>query len=287
MKNINQSFTLPNTQYWDMRSTAANRDYRIFAFKPEEAPPPGGYPVIYLLDGNALFATMVDAVRAQSRVQKKTGVSPAVVIGIGYPSDALFDPARYYDYTMPTQPDQIIPGPEGKPWPELGGVDEFIEFIEQDLKPEVERQFPIDGGRQAVLGHSLGGLFVLQALFDHPHLFQNYIAGSPSIHWNKSYMAEAEQRFVSRMGQGDRQGDSSRTPKKLSLLITAGQLEQSHPSRMVENANGLADRLGKLAEQGSELRVEYCEFAGESHISVLPALISRAVRFALVEAANG
>ncbi|GIP56292.1 alpha/beta hydrolase [Paenibacillus woosongensis] len=287
MKNINQSFTLPNTEYWDMRSTAANRDYRIFAFKPEEAPPSGGYPVIYLLDGNALFATMVDAVRAQSRVQKKTGVCPAVVIGIGYPGDALFDPARYYDYTMPTQPDQIIPGPEGKPWPELGGVSEFIDFIEQDLKPEVERQFPIDGGRQAVLGHSLGGLFVLQALFDQPHLFQNYIAGSPSIHWNKSYMAEAEQRFVSRMGQGAGQADSSSRPQKLSLLITAGELEQSHPSRMVENASGLADRLAKLAEQGSELRVEYCEFAGESHISVLPALISRAVRFALVQAANG
>lgn len=287
MENINQSFTLPNTQYWDMRSSAANRDYRIFAFKPEEAPPSGGYPVIYLLDGNALFATTVDAVRAQSRVQKKTGVSPAVVIGIGYPGDALFDPARYYDYTMPTQPDQIIPGPGGKPWPELGGVNEFIAFIEQDLKPEVERQFPIDDGRQAVMGHSLGGLFVLQALFGHPHLFQNYIAGSPSIHWNKSYMAEAEQRFVSRMGQGAGQADSSSRPKKLSLLITAGELEQSHPSRMVENASGLADRLAKLAEQGSELRVEYCVFAGESHISVLPALISRAVRFALVQAANG
>ncbi|GAA0134419.1 ferri-bacillibactin esterase BesA [Paenibacillus sp. YSY-4.3] len=287
MENNNQPFTLPNSHYWDMRSTAANRDYRIFAFKPEEAPPPEGYPVIYLLDGNALFATMVDAVRAQSRVQKKTGVSPAVVIGIGYPSDALFDPARYYDYTMPTQPDQIIPGPEGKPWPELGGVDEFIAFIEQELKPEVERQFSVDTGRQAVLGHSLGGLFVLQALFDHSHLFQTYIAGSPSIHWNKSYMAEAEQRFVSCIEQGNGQADSSSGFKKLSLLITAGELEQSHPSRMVENASGLAERLAKLAEQGLGLRVEYGEIAGESHISVLPALISRAVRFALVQAANG
>lgn len=286
MEHTNQPFTLPNTQFWDMRSRNANREYRIFAFKPADAPPPEGYPVIYLLDGNALFATMVDAVRAQSRIQKRTGVSPAVVIGIGYPSDALFDASRYYDYTMPTPPEQLISGPEGKPWPELGGVDAFTAFIEQDLKPEVERRFPIDFGRQAVLGHSLGGLFVLQTLFDHPDMFQTYVAGSPSIHWNKPFMAEAEQRFVSWLEQWDGQLDGSSRPKKPSLLITAGELEQSHPSRMVENARGLAQRFAQIAERGKELRVEYCEFAGESHISVLPALISRAVRFALVQASN-
>lgn len=286
MEHTNQPFTLPNTQYWDMRSTAANREYRIFAYKPSDAPPPEGYPVIYLLDGNALFATMVDAVRAQSRIQKKTGVSPAVVIGIGYPSDALFDVSRYYDYTMPTPPDQLISGPEGKPWPELGGVDAFTAFIEQDLKPEVERKFPIDLDRQAVLGHSLGGLFVLQTLFDRPDMFQTYAAGSPSMHWNKPFMTEAEQRFVSRLEQRYNQVDGSSKPKKLNLLITAGELEQSHPSRMVENAKGLAERLAQIAERSKELRVEYSEFAGESHISVLPALIGRAVRFALVQASN-
>ncbi|AZK47594.1 alpha/beta hydrolase [Paenibacillus lentus] len=283
---MNQPFTLPNTQYWDMRSTAANREYRIFAFKPVDAPPPEGYPIIYLLDGNALFATMVDAVRAQSRIQKKTGVSPAVVIGIGYPSDSLFDASRYYDYTMPTPPDQLISGPEGKPWPELGGVDEFTAFIEQDLKPEIERKFPIDLGRQAILGHSLGGLFVLQTLFDHPDMFQTYVAGSPSIHWNKPFMAEAEHRFVSRLEKGEDQVDVTSKSRRQKLLITAGELEQSHPSRMVENAKGLAEWLTQIANQRKDLHVEYCQFAGESHISVLPALISRAVRFALVQTTN-
>ncbi len=278
MESVNQPFTLSNSQYWDMRSSTTNRQYRIFAAKPAEAPPPEGYPVIYLLDGNALFATTADAVRAQSRMQKKTGVSPAVVIGIGYPSDALFDPARYYDYTMPTPPDKLIKGPEGMPWPELGGVDAFTAFIRQDLKPEIERKFPIDCSRQSVAGHSLGGLFVLQTLFNHPEMFQNYVAGSPSIHWNKEFMTEAEQRFLSRITQGSEQADGM----KLNLMITAGELEKHHPSRMVENASGLAERLSILAERGG--RVEYCEFAGESHISVLPAFISRAVRFALVSA---
>lgn len=264
-----------------MRSSTTNREYRIFAAKPTEAPPPEGYPVVYLLDGNALFATMVDAVRAQSRMQKKTGVFPAVVIGIGYPSDLLFDPARYYDYTMPTPPDKLIKGPKGMPWPELGGVDAFTTFIQQDLKPEIERKFPIDRSRQTVLGHSLGGLFVLQTLFNYPDMFQSYVAGSPSIHWNKEFMTEAELRFVSCMAQGNEPTDGM----KLNLMITAGELEQHHPSRMVENACGLAERLSVLAERG--LRVEYCEFAGESHISVLPALISRAVRFALVTAPEG
>ncbi|WP_442603954.1 alpha/beta hydrolase [Paenibacillus sp. KN14-4R] len=262
--------TMLRTEQWEMRASGSEREYRIFVAMPSEAPPPAGYPVIYLLDGNAIFGTMVETVRVQSRRPEKTGVTPAVIVGIGYPTEAPFDPARFYDFTLPTAVEELPKSYDGSPWPEMGGAESFFQFIEEDLKPRIVSKFEIDANRQTIFGHSLGGLFVLQVLFKHPHAYQTYIAGSPSIHWNKSFILEAERDLVSRLEQDG---------MNVNLLITVGELEQTHPSRMNENAKALADRLA--ASETSSLNVEFKEFEGEGHVSVLPGLLSRAARFAL------
>ncbi|AMA72972.1 hypothetical protein SAMN04489735_100563 [Aneurinibacillus thermoaerophilus] len=262
--------TIPHTEQWELHSSVHNRKYRIFVAKPNEAPPPSGYPVIYLLDANSVFGTMVETVRVQARAHEKTGVVPAVIVGIGYQTEAPFDSARYYDFTLPTPAEDLPKSPDGRAWPELGGAELFLRFIEEDLKPEIERTFKIDKSRQTIFGHSLGGLFVLQVLFTHPHAFQTYVAGSPSIHWNKSFIFEAERQFVSFLEQES---------INVSLMIAAGELEKSHKSRMNENAKELSERLSAFADCG--VHVEFKEFEEEGHISVLPVLISRGVRFAL------
>ncbi|MDR6881146.1 alpha/beta hydrolase-fold protein [Bacillus sp. 3255] len=63
------------------------------------------------------------------------------------------------------------------------------------MQPRVERDYAIDRKRQAILGHSLGGLFVLQTLFTRPQTFQTYVAGSPSIHRNPRLIREQEDWF--------------------------------------------------------------------------------------------
>ncbi|MCR8641646.1 alpha/beta hydrolase [Paenibacillus sp. N1-5-1-14] len=260
---------MPRSKEWQMVAKESGREYRIFVASPSEVPPPSGFPVIYMLDGNAIFGTMVEAVRVQSRRPEKTGVTPAVIVGIGYPTDEPFNPARFYDFTMPTEPSELPKSYDGSPWPEMGGAESFFQFIEQDLKPRIESMCNIDKNRQSIWGHSLGGLFVLQTLFNHSTSFQTYIAGSPSIHWNKSRIREMEQHFTEQL---------KLNPHKIDLLITAGELEQSHPSRMNEYAKALAERLFGYADCG--MHVEYKEFEGEGHVSVLPGLISRTARFA-------
>ncbi|MDA7025409.1 alpha/beta hydrolase [Bacillus sp. CLL-7-23] len=261
--------TIPGAQQRLMRSREGNRDYRIFIAKPSEEPPPTGYPVIYLLDGNSVFGTMVEAVRMQARRPEKTGVIPALIVGIGYQTDAPFDQRRIYDFTLPVSKDELPPRPDGREWPASGGAETFLSFIENDLKPQIEREFKIDKNRQTIFGHSLGGLFVLQALFRNPGLFQTYIAGSPSIHWNRSFFAN-EADFISRL---------QKTNLKVDVLLGAGELEKNHQCRMNDNAKTLANRLSALEKFG--VRAEFTEFKGEGHITVLPVLISRALRFAL------
>ena len=64
---------IPHAEQWTMKSRTGHHDYQIMVFKPVEPPPPSGYPVIYLLDANSVFGTMVEAVRVQGRRPEKTG----------------------------------------------------------------------------------------------------------------------------------------------------------------------------------------------------------------------
>lgn len=121
-----------------------------------------------------------------------------MIVGIGYETAEPFSSARHRDFTMPTAQSKLPKRPDGKDWPEHGGAESFFRFIEEDLKPQIERDYQIDRNRQTIFGHSLGGLFVLQVLLTKPDAFQTYIAGSPSIHWNKPFILEKADHFASR-----------------------------------------------------------------------------------------
>ncbi|MCY8960525.1 alpha/beta hydrolase [Bacillus atrophaeus] len=265
-----RAFTIPGTESRLMYSRTGKREYQIFVSKPSEDPPPAGYPVIYLLDANSVFGTMAEAIRVQSRRPEKTGVIPAVIVGIGYQTEAPFSPARHCDFTLPLPDSELPSRPGGTPWPEQGGAEDFLTFIEEEVKPEIERDYQIDTSRQTIFGHSLGGLFVLQVLFTKPDAFQTYIAGSPSIHWNKRFIHKESRQF------GDR---VSREKLNVNVMLAAGELEKSHKSRINDHAKELSEQLSSLAGHG--VRTQFHEFEGEGHISVLPVLISRALRFAL------
>lgn len=269
--------TVPGSAQWDMTAGGdPARSYRIFAAWPPTEPPPGGFPVLYLLDGNSVFGTAVDAMRVVGSRGAGMEPSPAVVIAIGYPTDRPFDPARRTrDYTPPA-----AGAPAG-----TGGADAFLAFLETELKPEVERRFPIDRGRQTLFGHSYGGLFVLHALFTRPDGFQRYVAASPSIWWQDRAVLRAEQRFAEALA-----ADAA----SRSLLITVGERELAAPAgtvvdpahderrrqaRMVENARELAERLSALAPRGPA--VSLVTFADETHGSVIGPAVGRAVRVAI------
>lgn len=270
-----------------MRSRSG-AEFRIFISTPPTPAPEAGYPVLYLLDANAAFATMLETLTLQSTRPEVTGVPPAVVVGIGYPTDMPLDLVRRTrDYTPPVPEHALSPRPDGTPWPPTGGAEAFLDFIEQELKPAVAEGIRIDPARQALFGHSFGGLFAMYALFTRPETFQTYIAGSPSIWFGSRAILELEDGFGPRLRA---------EPRSLRLMIGVGSLEQTltddertrpectaraawvTENRMVDNARAMAERLGALAPYG--LEVAYREFDGETHVSVIPALASRAVRFA-------
>ncbi|MBK1838757.1 alpha/beta hydrolase [Azospirillum sp. YIM B02556] len=269
--------TLPRTVQWDMTAGGdPARPHRLFASWPETPPPPEGWPVLYLLDGNSVFGTATEAMRVVGGHGAAAGIPPALVVAIGYPGDKPFDQMRRArDYTPPA-----AGAPSG-----TGGADAFLDFIENNLKPEVERRFRVDRGRQTLFGHSYGGLFVLHALFTRCAAFQRYVAASPSIWWQDRAILDGERRFTAALPPA---------AAGRSLLVTVGGNELQAPpgeppdpareerrrkARMEGNARELAERLTALAPRGPA--VGFVSFVGETHGSVIPAAVSRAVAVAL------
>jgi predicted alpha/beta superfamily hydrolase len=260
-------FRLPGAFQFEMLSKRGE-SYRIFVYEPPAASPALGFPVLYLLDGNATFATAVDTLALQMRRTEATGVPPSVIVGIGYPTDAPLDvERRLFDYTPAGA---VIEAGSG-------GSAHFSAFIEAELKPAIEGMIPVDRQRQAVFGHSFGGLFTLWSLFTRPGTFQSYIAASPSIWWGDYSILSYEAAFIRQMR------DNIARPR---LLVTVGNLEQSpqmlasgkFDTSMAEDAAALAARLRSQA--GDRVDVTFAELADETHVSVIPAAISRSVRFA-------
>jgi len=271
-----QAAGLPQAQQLDLPSARTGHRYRIFISVPETAAPAGGHPVMYVLDGNAAFPSVALMARTVARRSKVTGLHAPVVVGIGYASGEDFDAtARARDYT---------PTAAGKAAKGEGGADLFLDFIEQELKPLIQATVPVDPQRQALFGHSYGGLFTLHALFTRPAAFQTYIAASPSIWFSE--------RFV----LSEVAGLAASRKQKPQVLLTVGELEQSSgpptakPSertaalaqkKMVDEARDLAAQLEAQKQAFGLTRVGFIELPRENHGSALFPALSRGLEFFL------
>lgn len=287
------AYVLARTEQVELVS-AAGRPYLLSIAAPAEAAPVDGYPIIYVLDPSWSFATLVETVRTQEPF-----FGPVVVVGVGYPETAT-GTERMRDLTPATDRSTLPDDNLGEPWGAMGEADAFLRFIEERVKPAVEERLPIDRRRQALFGHSLGGLFVLHTLFSRPDAFQTYVAASPSIWWGgKSIMNEAR-AFNARRTRPDQ-------PRR--LLVTVGGFEsEMRPEEDVALAKAVepaeledmkrryrayVDEIAPVANSevlvallrrppNAGLEVDYVLFPEETHNSVIPAYLSRGASFTLL-----
>ncbi|WP_054709986.1 alpha/beta hydrolase [Bacillus sp. JCM 19041] len=247
------AYQLPRTEVWQWDAGGVERS--VFISVPKQAPPPDGFPVLIALDGNAVFASLTETVRLQTRPPH--GYPPAMVVGIGYPIDEPFSRNdRFFDYTVKAERDER--GPIKGDWPETGGVEAFLSIIEEELLPSLESAYALHPTKRALFGHSLGGLCVLHTLLTRDHLFETYIAGSPSIWWKKQYVKQVAQSFL-----------GSEISKK--LLICVGSNEKGH---MLDDTKEMAQSLAEVPE----LDVSFMQIEGAGHIRVLQPLMTEAIR---------
>jgi predicted alpha/beta superfamily hydrolase len=259
-------YVLPESETWELKG-GDDYPYQIFVSIPKGTPPADGYPVLYVLDGNAMFAGFAETRRILGYM--KSDLGRTIVVGIGYKTGEAYDVRRIYDFVEDFR--QPVP-----PWQtyltkyKAGGRKAFAAFLLDRLRPELARRYSIDPHRQALFGHSFGGLFALYMLYNHPGAFHAIIAASPSIFWNDQAILAEERAFAERLAQGSLKGPVSR------LRLVTGELDETAVERT--DAAALAKRLEHLSGYG--LRSEFEMFEGETHITVPSRSITSTLRFA-------
>ena len=144
------------------------------------------YPVIYLLDGSIDedFIHISGLVQFGSFSWIKM-IPQSIVVGIS-------NVDRKRDFTFPTTNKK-----DKKDFPTTGGSENFINFLEKELQPFIQKLYKTDNTK-TLIGQSLGGLLATEILFKKPDLFDNYIIVSPSLWWdNESLLDYKPQNFTS------------------------------------------------------------------------------------------
>jgi len=264
-------YALARAKQYDIHSKINGQTYRIMVTTPRGADSAAIYPVLYVLDGDKMFATASESATEQS--------AKVIVVGIGYGTDVQQDwlARREFDMTPFAVKGAPTPGLPGK----SGGGDAFLRVLEEEVKPFVKARYNVDSTREVLFGKSLGGLIALRALFRNPAAYTAYVLASPAIWLNDREVLADEAAFSKRGRAGE---------LHLQILVTSAGDEQyrgddpallaaAATSRMIDNASELTDRLAAL--KPTSIKVSRVIFPGETHISTSSAAISRAVRLAI------
>ena len=141
-------------------------------------------PVLYLTDGPDhinVIGGEIDFLVRQDRMP------PMIVVGIA-------NTDRTRDLTPSHSDTKNSDGKVANPT--SGGGDRFLDFIQNELMPEIDKRYHTAPYR-VFAGHSLGGLIAVHILISRPDMFNAYIAASPSLWWdNQRTLHEAQDFFA-------------------------------------------------------------------------------------------
>ncbi len=256
------AYVMPSTHMFETKSDGGEI-YRIFVSYPKGDAPAGGYPVLYVIDGNAYFASFAETRRLLEYADR----GKALVVGVGYPTDDAYDARRTGDFLFPVP--TLGPPAQAKSQPNATntGRDKFLEFLTGKLRAEIGKRYKTDPDRQSLFGHSFGGLFALHALYARPRAFQSIVAASPSLEWNVQDLLREERAFAAKLAEG-------KVIRLSRLMLVAGDQDRDDDP---EPARALAARLEPLSIYGMSARFRLYE--DETHMTVPARAVTDTLRF--------
>ncbi|CAN5393060.1 hypothetical protein BH11BAC3_BH11BAC3_02810 [soil metagenome] len=209
------------------------------------------YPVIYVLDGASHFKSVVAMVEYLSGANV---IPPMIVVGILHQN-------RMKDLT-PTIEDSIADS-RGE---NSGGGENFMSFIKNELFPEIESAYSTAPYR-ILMGHSVGGLTVINTFIHHKDYFNAYVSIDASLWWDKHKLLKESKTVLAVDNYRD---------KKLFLAI-ANRMEKGVDTSAVqkdttENTELIRYNLELIRSiknnQQNNLNFDYKYYADDNHGSI-------------------
>ena len=176
--------TIPDTHSRLLPSKIVDDEYELSIYLPpsyestEQA-----YATLYILDSPVVFGSAVFAAMSQNW-DSAVDIPEMIIVGIGKRSNSLepWWPVRERDY-VPT----LIPT-----IPHAGHAEQFLDFIEQELIPFIDAAYRTQPNDRIIWGNSLGGIFVLYAMFNKTNLFARYISVCPAFYYGEKTIFDYE-----------------------------------------------------------------------------------------------
>ena len=219
------------------------------------------YPTLWVTDNN------LETIQAALSGESLGFAQELIVVAIGPPADvnpAEFQRRRTYDFIPPTE--ELGPVLGMNPADSVGGAAGFLDFIADQLRPTLAKEYRLDLNDQGYAGHSGGGQFGLYVLLNKPESFHKYIISSPAAYQT---WLDMEERYFEK-----------NKDLKAKVFLSAGEEEFSHAiwsrSQIGSTVATMAERLTARGYPSLELTVRI--FPGEDHLTVIPVAYTRGVR---------
>ncbi|MGK2863034.1 MAG: alpha/beta hydrolase-fold protein [Chitinophagaceae bacterium] len=219
------------------------------------------YPVLYVLDGENYFRSVAAIVERMV----SSGVCPPMIV-VGIPNTN-----RGRDLTPKASP------ANGDGIHDSGGGEKFISFIEKELMPYIESSYPV-APYKLLMGHSLGGLMVMQTLVHHKDLFNAYISIDAAIWWDDhKILKESKSVFA-----------KDNYENKTLFLTIANRMERSVDTTTVQSDTSDNTELIRYnlelihyikQHSQNKLRFNHAYYENESHGTVAFISAYDALRF--------
>ncbi len=248
-------------------SQLMDRDYQLYISFPSgySTRDTINYPVLYVLDGAYNFH-LFTAVRGALDFESE--IEDIIIVGIGSGLDLpswLIN--RNFDYTTSSDSvadrtmENLFGFPEGSA--KSGGAAKFLECIKKEIIPFVDKHYKTTSDR-GITGHSYGGLFTAYCFINSSGFFTRFGINSPSL-WrsNEEVLNQAILQFT---------GNSTWNISPTRVFVSVGGSEGPD---MVPPMVKFCSYLESTNYKNVDLNWKI--FEGESHLSVVPASISKTI----------
>lgn len=257
-KAISQSkpFILGETDDFYSKVLAEKRQLNIYlpsGYNPKDTVK---YPVVYLLDGGAdedfIHITGIYQFNSFEWIKR---VPSSIIVGI-------VNVDRKRDMTYATADTAVV-----NHYPTAGHSDKFIQFIQQELQPYVEKKFKTTASR-TLIGESLGGLLATEILLKHPSMFTSYIIVSPSLWWDDGSLLK--------LPPGNLLNGITQLTHVYIGVGKEGLTPGDKPHVMEVDANLLAEKIKN--EKNNHVKLYFDYLPEENHATILHQAVMNALK---------
>lgn len=216
------------------------------------------YSVIYILDGGIEedFIHITGIVRFNTE-EWIARFPKSIVVGIENTNRR-----RDFTFSVPNLDFVEKMGFKKQNFPQYGGSEKYIAFLEKELQPYIDKKFNTNN-HKTIIGESLAGLLATEILLKHRNLFDNYIIIAPSLWWgDQSLLAEAPKLLKAKENK--------------PALVYIAACDKEEDKTMFDVAVSLSETLKQNDEKNTKVYYDYIQ--NEIHSTVIHQAVYNAFK---------